>query len=343
MAAWLVLASHAAALRGFPSEDFLLGWTRGGVGASHLGLAVFFVLSGHLVAASAARCSGAWDFATRRVRRIAPGWIACCLLVVGVLGPLVSSSSARGYWTSGELPRAVVPILAGSARWDLPGVFLDHPLRSANGSLWTIPYEVALYGLLGVVVFGFLRGRAPHRWGASGAWLLLATLLSLPGLLPDDADLRLAGFRVVYLLRFSALFLGGWALHSLALPRRTLGWLTLPASGIWIATWGSAAAPGMDAFCLPVLVVWLAGLPAGPLARVGDISYGYYLWGWPVQQTLIHLHPSFTTAGLLLASSLATLLPATLSWLLVERRFLRRTTAASHFHPPFHPGTRPNG
>lgn len=325
VAAWLVLASHAAALRGVPSEDFLLGWTGGGVGASHLGLAIFFVLSGHLVAASAARCAGARDFATRRLRRIVPGWIACFVLVVAALGPLLSTAPARVYWTSGELPRVLVPIVAGSARWDLPGLFLDHPLRSANGSLWTIPYEVALYGLLGLVVFGLLRGRSPHRWGLTGVWILVSALLSVPGLLPDDADVRLAGFRVVYLLRFSALFLGGWALHSLALPRRTLGWLTLPALGVWIATWGWAAAPGMDAFCLPVLVVWLAGLPAGPLGRIGDISYGYYLWGWPIQQTLLHLHPTFSTAGLLLASSLATLAPATLSWLLVERRFLHRT------------------
>lgn len=325
LAAWLVLASHAAALRGVPSEDFLLRWTNGAVGASHLGLAIFFVLSGHLVAASASRCEGVLDFASRRVRRIAPGWIACFVLVVGVLGPLLGASPARAYWISGELPRALIPILAGSARWDLPGLFLDHPLRSANGSLWTIPYELALYGLLGLVVFGLGRGRSPHRPVLSGAWLVLAALLSVPGLLPDDAEVRLAGFRVVYLLRFSALFLGGWALHSLAVPRRILGWMALSALGIWLLSWGSAASPGVDAFCLPVLVVWLAGLPSGPASRIGDISYGYYLWGWPIQQALLHLHPAFGTAGLLLASSLATLLPATLSWLLLERRFLRRS------------------
>lgn len=325
LAAWLVLVSHAAVLRGFPSEDLLLRWTRGGVGASHPGLAIFFVLSGYLVSASASRCAGAWDFASRRLRRIAPGWIACFVLVVAVLGPLLSSVPATAYWTSGDLPRAILPMLAGSAQWDLPGVFLDHPLRSANGSLWTIPYEVALYGLLGLVVFGIGRGRSPHRMILAGAWFLLAALLCVPGLLPDDADVRLAGFRVVYLLRFSALFLGGWALHSLALPRRTLGWLALAALCTWLLASGSAASPGLDAFCLPVLVVWCACLPSGPLARIGDISYGYYLWGWPIQQTLLHLHPAFSTAGLVLASSLATLAPATLSWLLVERRFLRRT------------------
>jgi len=328
VAAWLVLASHAAALRGQPLEDFFLRWTNGAVSASHLGLAIFFVLSGHLVAGSAIRCSGARDFVSRRLRRIAPGWIACFVLVVGVAGPLLSAIPGVLYWTSGELPRAMVLMLAGSARWDLPGVFLDHPLRSANGSLWTIPYEVAWYGLLGLVVFGVGRGRPPHRLVLAGAWLLLASLLCVPGLLPDDADVRLAGFRVVYLLRFSSLFLGGWALHALALPRRTLGWLVLPALGAWFLAWGTAASPGLDAFCLPVLVVWLAGLPSGPLARLGDISYGYYLWGWPIQQTLLHLHPAFSTAGLLLASSVATLAPATLSWLLVERRFLRRSQSA---------------
>ena len=71
--------------------------------------------------------------------------------------------------------------------------------------------------------------------------------------------------------------------------------------------------------------VWLA---LGPLARLGldppwDLSYGVYLYGWPIQQALRQLWPAADVAGLLGPSLALSLAVAALSWVAVERPALR--------------------
>ena len=78
---------------------------------------------------------------------------------------------------------------------------------------------------------------------------------------------------------------------------------------------------------IPAVVVFV-GTRSWPVlrraGRFGDLSYGIYLWGWPVQQvvaTRLGPHAGYAT---LLATSLAVVVPlAALSWHLVEKRALR--------------------
>jgi len=325
-AAWLVLATHSWKLSGADHVDPVLRWT-GQFEASHLGLAIFFVLSGCLVAGSAARCAGPWDFASRRIRRIAPGWVACALLVVLVVGPVLSRDSLAEY-VSMDLLRALVPIASGSAHWDLPGVFTDHVFRSANGSVWTIPYEILLYGLLGAAFFLLpRRGAIASKvlplvlWGT-----LVATLAGSIGR-EIDVERRLLGFRLAYLLPFAAWFVAGWAIQSWRPPRSWLGAASLAGLPLWVFSWGTPWCGAVEATFLPCAVLLVASTGSGDRLEIPDISYGFYLWGWPVQQILLELHPGLSGPRLLAASTLATLLPAILSWFLVEKRFLRRGRA----------------
>jgi peptidoglycan/LPS O-acetylase OafA/YrhL len=58
------------------------------------------------------------------------------------------------------------------------------------------------------------------------------------------------------------------------------------------------------------------------IRRYGDISYGVYIWGWPVQQALVHLlHPSQTVLAFL-SIPLAWIIGA-ISWHLLEKKVLR--------------------
>ena len=72
-----------------------------------------------------------------------------------IVGPLLTSESAKAYFTSGDLAPYLGNI-AGKPHYSLPGVFLHNPRPGVvNGSLWTIPAEVWCY--FGLVPF-FLVG-----------------------------------------------------------------------------------------------------------------------------------------------------------------------------------------
>jgi peptidoglycan/LPS O-acetylase OafA/YrhL len=76
-------------------------------------------------------------------------------------------------------------------------------------------------------------------------------------------------------------------------------------------------------FTLPVLVLWLAYTPRVNLHHwadgKGDLSYGIYLYGFPIQQLLINYVPAFRHTASLFASSLLLTLPLALtSWHLIE-------------------------
>ena len=68
-------------------------------------------------------------------------------------------------------------------------------------------------------------------------------------------------------------------------------------------------------------MIWLALAPAltHRPPRHADLSYGTYLYGWPVQQTLHALFPAATAAGAAAAGVVLTLAVAALSWFVVEK------------------------
>src|SRR5262249_32436898 len=92
------------------------------------------------------------------------------------------------------------------------------------------------------------------------------------------------------------------------------------------------------------LVIYLAfasWLPPLPAARFGYLSYGLYIYCWPVEQTIVPLHGGEMAAGTLFAFALpVTAVLAFLSWHVIEKRALRfkpkslRRAAASETAAP---------
>ena len=60
-------------------------------------------------------------------------------------------------------------------------------------------------------------------------------------------------------------------------------------------------------------------LSARPLVALGLVSYGVYLWHWPVFVAVTPARTGLSGPGLLIARVVLTLVAATLSYLLVER------------------------
>jgi peptidoglycan/LPS O-acetylase OafA/YrhL len=308
-AAWLVIYSHAWAITGAEGHDHFARLTLS-KSAGAFAVDVFFVVSGFLVAASFERLP--WrDFLIARALRIYPALIVCVVLTVFALGPALTVSG--DYW-NGTVWRY---LWANASLWRaefwLPGVFESLPRTAVNGSLWTLPIEGRLYLALSAAgALGMLRPwRYLPAWALAMAGACAFAWFRAP--LPEH---------LAYLVWVTAFFITGTLLWTWRARVRLSWWTWLALLALAAATRGSVwfaaayfAAVAYGTFCV-------AFLPRLPRIERNDLSYGLYLYGWPMQQLAFVAGATAVSANILVASALA-LACAALSWWLVERPALR--------------------
>lgn len=296
-----VIVSHAwPQAYGAGTMEPLEAWTGHSLGG--WAVAGFFFLSGLLIAGSAER-SGTAHFWAARARRILPG-LAVALLgtlaLAALSGADLSSGIATEYWLRG--------ITLISLEHHLPDAFANAPLPGvANGPLWSLAHEVGAYALcFAAVKLGLMR----RRRGIAAMLLAALAIWAAPDL-PD----RAATFAPLFLA-----FALGMAAHALR-ERLPLS----PGVTLVLALAAPLGWPLAVAALGHGLLVLALQLPAKPL-RV-DLSFGTYIYGWPVAQTLIHHLPGLAAPALASLTMLITLPLASLSWHFVERPSLPRHPA----------------
>jgi len=298
IAAILVIAHHARMLNG--QSPLVFG---SGLDLGALGVGVFFVISGYLVAGSWARAPRIPAFLAKRALRIFPGLLAALLLTAFVLGPLVTALGPADYLRA---PATWLYVLRNLSLYDvtyaLPGVFLTAPVAGiVNGSLWTLRLEFTAY--LGLALLAPLRRALPLALESLAAIAALAAIALHATGLDGRGDL----FRIAYLAALNGfLFLAGVSLQATG---------TRPRAWAAVAALAFLATPAWF-LALPLAVARLGELKLPKLPA--DLSYGLYIYSFPLQQWLATQHQ------LTLATSLALTLPfAALSWFLVEKPALR--------------------
>lgn len=329
----LVIVTHAYALLGQIQLDPLSRIT--GRAFSDLAVCGFFVISGFLIHQSLERSSSLVSFLRKRFVRIYPGLIMVLLLSVFILGPVFTTLSPATYFgQKGTWAYLLSNLFLLPLSKDLPGVFSHNFETAVNGSLWTLRYEVLFYLALCL----FFKTPVPVK---KRLFPLLFVVLVVSHLLlkfdyihPPEA---LAG-HLFYFTSLGAYFSGGMTL-SLFTDRL----FTHKKAVFFIAAGIFATASlfmqkelfvfAMVAFPVMVITFGYMYMPALHFSRyTGDISYGTYIYAFPLQQALIVMAPTFTPALLLLPSLLLSWLFGILSWHFVEKKFLakRRTASPSH-------------
>lgn len=332
IAAAAVLVSHAYPISLGPGAveplSACLSMTLGG-----LGVISFFVISGFFISQSFENNS-VLRFCMARLLRIYPGLLVVLLFTVLVIGPLFTRLSIRDYLTDANTISYVPHNL--SLKWlqyDLPGVFATNPYPAAiNGSLWSLFYEVACYGI--VVAVGAL-GISRRRWWFCAFLSIYASAYFGSKLFSPVHN---------YLLEHTAFM----ALHGLTWPF-VLGmaayhfrqFLVTPLHLFMCAGAGCVALLSyrspffLDAFVLfwSLLIFYVGYLSFKPLKmynRCGDYSYGVYIYAFPCEQIGAALWPGISPVVLMAVSLPATLAFAVLSWHFIERRALAfRANAAA--------------
>ncbi|GBU18707.1 hypothetical protein AOPFMNJM_3116 [Methylobacterium jeotgali] len=278
----------------------------------------FFAVSGFLVTMSLDR-RGARDYVVARTLRILPGLAAATLLVTFGLGTAMTALPAGTYVSEPGTWRFVLNTLTTfKSNASLPGVFAQNPYPSPLGTVWTLKYEVLCY--LGVLAAGFLGLLRRPRAVAGLALVLALALLALDATRADLPKGLETALRLPLIFAIGAAFYLNRSQVRLSLPLAA-GLIALCAllhgtplyrTGLFAAeAYGGVALGFAPALARPLL---------DPKA---DLSYGVYLYGWPIQQSLHALYPGTSGAALLAPSLVLALMVAALSWYAVERPALR--------------------
>jgi peptidoglycan/LPS O-acetylase OafA/YrhL len=324
VAATLVLLSHSFTLATGDSSTE--------PGRAHLGLTfgdfavdIFFVMSGFLVTRSLSRSRSLARYGLSRAFRILPGlWVALAISTA-VVCVAFSDMSPMDNLRAPEVWRYMLKnavVVAGPV-FGFPGAFPDNPYHgSVNASLWTLPLEAWMYITLAATwaLAARLAGTRSgdfHRFVRIIAGLTTLGAIGLVGIGHPSNSLRHA------CMFYLAAALYGWQDRV-----RLRG---VVAGALLAAIVGAAFLPHLFfeaayRLLLPYLVFYLAFVPGGLVRRynrIGDYSYGMYIYAFPVQQMCVACVPGISVGSLLTLSAVLTLLCAMLSWHLVESPAMR--------------------
>ena len=331
-----------------------------GPSGGYLGVDVFFVVSGFVITTQILRDverDGTLSLSTfyaRRAKRLLPA-AGLVLVTTAVLTWVLAPRTQRGVFGLD---------IAGAAgyvvNWVFAGRSVDYLAEDLEPSpvlhFWSLAVEEQFYLVWPLAILFILALRTRTGW--SDLRTALATGLTLLIILPtfawsleltaeDPARAFFATTTRLWEMGIGALVSLG-ALHAGRLRTgvaAVLGWVGL--SGLAVAGFTVTDAtlwPGHAAL-LPTLstaAVIVAGFRDGragvatllgtrPMRWVGGMSYSLYLWHWPVLRTLEWTHGPLTrTTGSL--AVVATVVPAYLSYRLVEDPLRRNPWLAQHPH-----------
>jgi peptidoglycan/LPS O-acetylase OafA/YrhL len=318
-----VIVTHSFPLTGMNEwqDDWLGKITSSQITFSYLGVRGFFIISGYLIFQSLTRSKSVVDYYWKRILRIYPALIVVLLLTVMLavfpypynLTHYLHDPSVLSYFFNN--------LSLYRLQYSINGVFQDIPAKGIiNGSLWTIPYEVSFYILLSSF---FLLKKGLEKYVLLFLFILAINLFYYRNI-QSHPFLDLTSN---YFIEFGSFFIAGSLLASFEIEKMqhkkiVLFWtlalflISLRFLNFYIFQY----------FTLPVIVI-LFGLSSTKYindigAKVGDMSYGIYIYGYPVMQTLVHYF-KLNYWQLMLCTLPVTFVLAYFSWHLIEKRALQ--------------------
>jgi peptidoglycan/LPS O-acetylase OafA/YrhL len=322
-----------------------------GAEAGFIGVDVFFVLSGFLITGllmtehrrtGRVRLGPFWG---RRARRLLPALLLVLVTVAVVSRTLLPEAEL------GQLRWDALAALGYVANWRMIYRGGDYFAATAPPSplqhTWSLGIEEQFYILWPLLVLLVLRtGRSrPVLLIICAAGTVVSAVVCAlvyhpqgdPGRAYYGTDARagalLLGCLVAVALHNRSVHPGRWLPAGAAVCTAGLvaAWMFARGTDTWLYRGGLTALAAAVAVVLAYLVLTPTGwgarmLSVAPLAWLGRVSYGVYLWHWPLFQWLTAERTGLTGAGLVAARMAAALGAATLSFYLVESPLRRALT-----------------
>lgn len=316
----LVAVAHSPELVDGDRSRELLTRVFGTLSFGELAVDGFFFISGYLIAQSFTSADSIGDFMRKRFLRIYPAYAVCFAICVAVVAPI---AGGHDFFAAATVKRLLTQILL-LREPKIPGTFEGMDWRYLNLPMWTLSLEFKCY--LGTAAFGLcgMLRRERRLWIAAVLGLLIVTYAA-SGCAAEQCTVP----GIAKQLRFPMIYGAGTAafLFRDRIPLRA-GLAALAALLLAASLSVRALSEVGVALFGGYLILWFAfaarPIPAPSFARRADLSYGIYLYAYPVQALTVWFHrtidPWLLTA---IALTAATAL-AFASWRLIEAPALAR-------------------
>ncbi len=300
----------------------------------------FFIISGFLITASWFNSKSPWEYITKRVKRIYPGFLVSLFVAAFLFVPIIYFIGNKNVLREALVNFPIllrlcleyffrnmwVEIYTPDIKY-LP--LLNNYGYSVNGSLWSLIHEARAYFV--VLLLGLFKV-FDRKYLILIAFFVL-NLLYIGGVYNSEIRLSLSIFFTNF--AFIALFTYFFAGVSFYLFRDTIkyNWLLFTIAVICISF--SISTNNFAIFapvCLTYIILFLSQvLPFKNLSKKwGDCTYGAYLYSQMIQVILVQTPVRDMGWWWFFAFSMLLSIPAGyLSYHLVEKRFLIRKSTIS--------------
>ncbi len=299
IAALMVIVSHCYVIvLGGDASSILAKFTGDRLSSGGVSVGVFFLFGGFLIARSCEHYPEPKKFFSARVLRLFPELLFVVLLTVFVIGPLVTSLSLLDYFTNSETYKYLFNGLL-IMDYKLPGVFVNNPFSGVvNGSLWTLPAEFLCYVLCFVSYKLTQFDKKKFMLLSVPVFILAAVYYA------KFSPLQLSAVRAVLLFYLGVLI---WVFRDQVTISPVLGLTS-------IVLWFVMVFQGIDNLAMltvfPIACFCLAYGMGNHFSSFGtkyELSYGIFLWAFPIQQVLVQFFPAWHPyVNALVAALLAT-------------------------------------
>lgn len=282
----------------------------------------FFILSGYLVCGSILK-RGIVHYISARLLRMIPALWFFMITMVFVIGPLLTSQKVNDYFSAAQTWRYFLNLsFLIETEWFLPGVFEDHHNKAINGSIWSVILEFRMY--IYTALF-FMLGVLKSRFIFNFIYVTLVVVAW-------SGQIKLPGIQGATDLHVAFLFFTGCFFYI------NRNQIFLSPISILVALMIAAITHNTPNFqygytlLITLLFIHVSFIKTFSwMDRIGDFSYGVYLWGWPVQQIVFRFNPEQNPVENAIVSIAICLIIGSFSWHLIEKRALAYKDALPNY------------
>ena len=321
--ALLVVVSHAYPLSGGNEcSQWIYKITNGQIVLAQIGLSGFFIISGYFIFQSLVRSKSLSYYFKKRLLRLFPALFVVLLLTI-ILAPFVYQEIVPFFKNISVYTYLPYNLSLYGFQSSIKGIFDTNAYHAINGSLWTIRYEFSLY--IAVALLFFIRTQK-H----------LVTFMLLVGFtifmllytfcLNRFGGSSLFGLQGIHVLNLGTFFISGSLLASLQFEKIKHKSIILGISVlILVLSLYFNFYDSVKHLVFPIVVLLIGFIPLPficTFGKFGDMSYGIYIYSFPIQQTLMYYYKMYTYS-LLIYSVLLSIGFGYISWHLIEKRALK--------------------